>query len=123
MISGARLTRVRFKALRGTSFRLHLSGAAKLSVRIARSAPGRRHRGTCAAPTARRSRQPAQRCTRMLDVGSLRASDEQAGAVRFAFSGRVGTHRLRPGHYTATLTATNAAGRSRAVKLAFVIVR
>jgi hypothetical protein len=59
---------------------------------------------------------------RALGVGVLKRAMEAMGADRVPFSGQLGSRALAPGAYTATLTARNAAGRSRPVTLAFVVV-
>ena len=118
------LTHVHFTSTRGTSFRLRLSDAAKLGVRIARRATGpappRHVRGPdrssclgspCNAARVRSTSAACARPTSRREQSASRSADASATTV------------LRPGRYTATLTATNAGGRSRAVKLAFVIVR
>jgi hypothetical protein len=48
-----------------------------------------------------------------------------SGADKIAFEGRVSpTHRLRPGRYTVTITATNANGAtSKPQSLRFTILR
>jgi hypothetical protein len=103
-ISAARLTHKRFHAGRrvsrkvGTRFRFRLSAAATVTIRIVRL---RGHHRT---------------------IGKLTRKGH-SGANRIAFSGRIRHRKLKPGRYRAVLRATNAAGRSRAVKLRFTVVR
>jgi hypothetical protein len=59
---------------------------------------------------------------RTVVAGTLRRAHRGTGAVSIAFSGRIGRRALKPGRYTATITATNAAGTAKAAKLRFTIV-
>jgi hypothetical protein len=107
----------------GTSFHFTLSAVAKLQIRILRSTPGLRKGHLCRAPTAKLARAHAKRCTRILTVGALTRAGEAKGADSILFSGRIGHRALSPGDYTATLSASNTAGRSKPLTLRFVIVR
>jgi DNA-binding beta-propeller fold protein YncE len=111
------------KAPLGTTFRFTLSAAAKLRIVITRSAPGLRHGHSCLAPTAKLKRAHAKHCTRTLTVGTLTRSNEPKGADSIAFSGRIGHRSLSPRAYHAVLSASDAGGRSKAVTLAFIVVR
>jgi pimeloyl-ACP methyl ester carboxylesterase len=100
-ISAARLTHKRFRASARkahTSFRFRLSAAATVTISILRL---RGHHRT---------------------VGTLTRAG-RAGGNRIAFSGRVRHRTLKPGRYRAVLRATNAGGRSAAVRLRFTVVR
>jgi hypothetical protein len=105
--------------------RLHftLSAAAKLQITITRSAGGLRRGHSCVARSAKLRRAHATRCTRTLTLGTLTRASESAGADSLAFSGRIGTRVLSAGAYNVVLSASNAAGHSKAVKLGFTIVR
>jgi hypothetical protein len=107
----------------GTTFRVTLSAAAKLQITITRSAPGLRRGRSCLAPTTKLRRKHAKHCTRTLTVGTLTRSNEPRGVDSVAFSGRIGHRALPPGACNAILSASNASGRSKAVRLAFVVVR
>ncbi len=137
-ISGASVTNQRFRVARqdtaisaktrkqpprGTTFRFTLSAAAKLQIAITRAAPGLRHGHNCVAPTARLRRKHAKRCTRTLTVGTLTRASEPQGPDSVPFSGRIGHRALPPAAYTASLSASNTAGHSMTVKLAFAVVR
>ena len=111
------------KAPLGTSFHFTLSAAAKLQIAITRSAPGLRSGRGCLAPTAKLKRKHAKHCTRTLKLGTLTRSSEPKGTDSIAFSGRIGHCALSPRSYKAMLSASNAGGRSKAVTLAFVVVR
>ena len=83
-------------------FRLNRS--AEVSIRIKRVATTR---------TGRRLRNVA-----------LLKRTARTGGNRVRFSGRVGRRALRPGRYSATLTAVNAEGkRSKPATVAFRILR
>ena len=110
----------RRKPARGTTFRYTLSRSATVRIVIAQPAPGRREGGRCVAPDRRLRK--ARRCTRSLRRATL-GRTSHAGANRVAFSGRIGSRALRPGRYTATLTATAAGHTSRPQSRKFTIVR
>ena len=64
---------------------------------------------------------PGKPCTDLLPRGALHVSGKQ-GLNRVSVNGR--RPRLRPGSYTALITATDAGGRaSNAATLAFTVVR
>jgi hypothetical protein len=106
---------------RGSAFRFTLSEAARVRVILERRVIGRRSGRRCLR--ARRRVPPRLRCVRRARKGVLGRS-LVAGRARIPFSGRVGRRALRPGHYYATLIATDAAGnRSTPVRLAFTILR
>jgi hypothetical protein len=105
----------------GTSFVLTLNTSASLRLTFTRAAAGRRVHGRCVAPT-RRNRL-ARGCSRSVAAGALVFANAHTGANRIAFQGWLGRRsRLRPGRYTVTIVASNAAGRSPAALLAFTIV-
>jgi hypothetical protein len=110
------------KAPRGTTFRFTLSAAAKLQIAFTRSAPGLRRGRSCLPPTSKLKRAHAKRCTRTLTVGTLTRAHEPTGAGSAPFSGRIGHRALTTGSYRATLSASNAGGRSKPVVLSFTIV-
>ncbi len=97
-LSAVSLTRRRFRAKRGTTFRFTVSERATVTIRITRHKP-RSVRGTLKRNVAK-------------------------GPQRVAFSGRFGGKALAPGAYDVRVRATDAAGnRSRAVTLHFTILR
>ncbi len=70
-----------------------------------------------------RSLRRAQRCTRIVTRGTL-TRVSRLGRNSVAFSGRIGSRRLSPGRYQATLVATDAAGnRSSPRTISFTIAR
>ena len=115
-------TAVSARAPLGTTFRFTLSAAASVQIAITRSAAGVRSGPRCVTPNRALRRAHARGCLRSLGVGTLARTTEALGADRVPFTGRIGRHALAGAHYTATLTARNAAGASKPVTLAFVIV-
>jgi hypothetical protein len=111
------------KAPLGTIFRFTLSAPAKVTIAITRTAPGLRRGHRCLAPTAKLRRRHARHCTRTITVGTLTRSREPAGRDRIPFSGCIGNRPLSPRAYNAVLRASNAAGRSKPVRVSFIIVR
>lgn len=105
----------------GTAFRFSLDRAATVTVALSRPAAGRKVGRACRKPTRKLRKKRA--CTRWVAAGTLTRRGLAAGRRSLAFSGRVGRRALAPGRYRATLTASNAAGRSRPVTLAFTVVR
>jgi len=88
---------------------------------IAHRVLGRRVGKRCVAPT--RKLRHARRCARIFVQMTLTRTSHQ-GSNRVAFSGRIGSRKLVPGRYQATLTATDAAkNTSKAVTISFTIVR
>ncbi len=80
-----------------------------MKIVIARGRTGRRQGKRCFAP-ARRLRN-AKKCVPLTVRGTLTRTSHP-GANRVGFSGRIGSKALKPGHYQATLTATDAAKRT-----------
>jgi hypothetical protein len=137
-ISRARLTHPRFrvarqptavtaakaaKPARGSAFVFTLSSEASVKIAITRKTTGLRKGNRCVGPTRKLQRAHAKHCTRTIRVGTLTRANLTAATQRIAFSGRIGRRALVPHAFTATLIASNAAGRSRATRLAFTILR
>ncbi len=105
----------------GTTLRYTLSEAATVRIVITQARSGRRRGKRCVAPT--RSLRRARKCTRTLTRGTLTRTSHQ-GKNRVAFSGRIGSRKLAPGRYQATLTATDPAKiTSKPRTITFMIVR
>jgi hypothetical protein len=102
------------KVARGTTFRLQLSEAARVLFTIESLQPGRKVKGHCDKPT--RSNGKARPCKRYVLSGRFAANAGTASVLK-RFSGKIGTKKLSPGPYRATLTATDAAGNKSAPKL------
>ena len=88
----------KFTARAGSQLRLGLSTAARVTVKIALN--GRKSHGKCVASAKHGKACVVKRWKRTF-IGS-------SGSNTFRFSGKG----LKPGHYTATLTATDLAGKS-----------
>jgi hypothetical protein len=96
-ITRVSLTHTRFKLRTGTAFRLSLSEKANVSIAIA-------HGRTAAGTLTRKNAGP--------------------GKLSVAFNGKLGRKALKPGSYTASITATDAAGnRSKVVHVKFTVVK
>jgi len=105
----------------GTTLRYTLSEAATVRIVITQARSGRRRGKRCVAPT--RSLRRARKCTRTLTRGTLTRTSHR-GKNRVAFSGRIGSRKLAPGRYQATLTATDPAKiTSKPRTITFMIVR
>jgi uncharacterized protein (DUF2345 family) len=118
---GSRLAGVtRKRSPVGTKFSFKLNEAARVRLAFTQRVPGRRVGGRCVAPTKRNRAKP--KCTRTVTVGAL-GFNGHAGVNAVAFEGVVSRHKkLRRGRYTLVITASNAGGHSRPVKLGFTIV-
>jgi hypothetical protein len=104
----------------GTTFAFALSEPAKVTFTFTQSIAGRRLHGRCVALNRRNARKP--RCRRTVPRGTLTFAGH-AGANRVLFYGRLPRGQLlKPGRYTTTITAANAAGRSALRQLTFTIV-
>ncbi len=108
---------------RGTRIAFTLSEAARVTVAVERSLPGRRRGSACVAPR----RGLKRRCTRVVTVATPLARQLGSGKRTLVFSGRYGRggrSALRPGAYRLRLVARDSAGnRSSAVRLAFTVVK
>ncbi len=137
-LTSARLTNRRFRVARqataesartaprktsiGTTFRFTLSARATVRIEFDWSAAGLRRGHACLAPSAALKRSHARRCVRAFVAGALVRANEPPGADSIPFSGRIGSQALTPYTYDAVLTASDAAGSSRPVKVAFVVL-
>jgi PKD repeat protein len=110
------------KAPIGTSFKFELKAPAKVTIAISRSKAGVRRGKRCVARTPKTPRR-AKSCTRAVKAGTLTRSHLHNGPNAIAFSGRIGTHALKPGKYKASLTASNAKGRAKPVTVKFTVVK
>lgn len=139
IISHARLRNRHFRALKrlarmdakrvapaplGTRLDFTLSTHASLTITITRTLPGLHHRSRCVTPTTTLKHHHAKRCTRTLTAGTETPIAASAGADTLPFDGRIGASALPlpPGAYTATLSASNASGRSQPLTLPFTIL-
>jgi len=107
---------------KGTTFGYTLSEAATVRIVIAQAASGRRRGRHCVAPTRRLRK--ARTCVRLSTRGGTLTRTSHQGANRVAFSGRIGSRKLAPGRYQATITATDAAkNTSKPQTISFTIVK
>jgi len=106
----------------GTTISFRLNQVARVTATFTQRERGRQTGRTCAAPTARNRR--GRPCTRTVTAGTL-ALAGRSGKNTLVFHGRVSRVRtLKPGRYTVTLGAINAAGqRSTPKALTFTIAR
>jgi hypothetical protein len=109
-LSAVKLSAKRFTAKKGTTLKLTLSQAAKITVLITHTAKGHKVNGVC-KPNAR----TGKKCT--ITTKRTLSFTGKAGADIFSLKLRG----MAKGSYTATITAQNANGTSGAVKLAFTI--
>ncbi len=107
---------------RGTAFRFRLSEAADVTITIHRALTGRRVGKSCRKASRRLRKR--RKCTRYVRRGALRRRTLKAGSRRVAFTGRIGSTKLKAGRYRATISATDAAkNRSRSRRTSFRVVR
>jgi hypothetical protein len=93
----------------GTTFRFSLDQPADVRFAFTQTLTGRKVSGKCVAQNKRNTRNA--RCRRTVTAGTLSAAGH-AGANQLRFRGRTSSGRkLKPGRYTLTATATNAAGQ------------
>ena len=106
----------------GTTFSFNLNESARVSFAFTQRATGRRVARKCVARTRKNKNRP--RCSRTLTRGTL-SFNAHAGTNKMRFQGRITrSQNLKPGRYTVTVTATNAAGqRSLPKSLSFTIVK
>ncbi len=105
----------------GTAVRFTLNTAARVTMLIERPAQGRLVGRFCRRPSPRLRRN--LRCVRFVEVGRLTRAGVSAGRANVAFSGRIGSHALRPGAHRVRLQASNGSGVSRWVRLGFSVAR
>ncbi|HEX3909180.1 MAG TPA: hypothetical protein VHW67_00590 [Solirubrobacteraceae bacterium] len=120
---GNRLARIsRAKTPTGTTFSFSLSEQATVTFGFAQLPGGRRVGGECLPQTEKNRRKPACRRTAMAGTLTFKA---HSGTNKVAFQGRISpVEKLRPGHYTLAITATDTAGaRSAPKSLSFTIVK
>jgi hypothetical protein len=106
----------------GTTFSFSLSEPASVSLSFTQQLEGRKLGGRCVAKTHKNRKRKT--CARTEVAGALSFAGH-VGTNSVAFQGRLSAStRLKPGHYTLTILATNSAGqRSAPVSLAFTIVK
>jgi hypothetical protein len=100
-----------FTATKGTTIKLTLSRAASIKIVVTHSLTGHKVAGVCKTHV-----KMGKKCTINSQVKTLHFSGA-AGSKRFKL--RLPT--LKPGSYTARVTASDSAGRSNGVTLKFTI--
>lgn len=105
----------------GTAFRFTLNTRANVAIAIERKTRGRKVGKQCRRATRKLRKRKA--CVRWVKAGTLKRNGSAAGRRTVAFSGRIGRKALAPGSYRATIKASNSAGTSKPVTLAFTVVR
>jgi hypothetical protein len=110
---------------KGTRFTWISSEPGTAKLRIQRALPGRKvkRKGKTVCAKPRRSLRKHKKCTRF-SRGVTLTRHAKTGLNALKFTGRVKKKALKPGHYRASLTETDAAGnRSRTRHLSFRIVK
>lgn len=104
----------------GTTLKYTLSEAISVGIDVHKSVPGRKSGGNCVKPTTKLKK--AKKCTRYAVVGTFTRAGT-LGANKFAFSGRYGKKKLKPGKYRFLLYGRDAAGNNAApVDAKFTVV-
>jgi titin len=118
----AQISRRRKKLPVGTSFSFSLSEAASVSFTFTQRVTGRKVGHRC-LPKSRRNA-GRKSCTRVVTAGTLSFAGH-SGTNTVIFQGRISrSKRLKPGHYTLSVTATNPAGQTSTPRtLNFTIVK
>jgi hypothetical protein len=100
------------RAPRGSDIGIGTSESARVVLTFHRLVPGAPRGGKCKAGA--KPRRGQKRCAAKVAAGELKRT--VAGALFFAFSGRIGTKALKPGRYVLTAVANDAAGNRSAPK-------
>jgi Tol biopolymer transport system component len=103
-----RLKATRRRPAVGSTLRLTLTEAVRVTVRVDLLRPGRRVGKRCLAPRPNRRGRVCQRAIRR---GTVAFAGRQ-GANSRAFTGKIGRKLLAPGRYRATIIARDAAGNA-----------
>jgi alpha-tubulin suppressor-like RCC1 family protein len=95
---------------RGTTFSFRLDQTARVSFAFRHTTSGRKASNKCVAKTPGNANKP--HCTRTLSDGTLRIQ-AHTGSNQLHFEGPISRRaKLKPGHYSVTITATNPAGKT-----------
>jgi hypothetical protein len=120
------------RAPAGSEFQFTLSDLASVRIEITGKVKGLRRGRRCVVPRAttrhgnrKRSHhtKPAKACVTSVSMRPLTRAKVPRGDITIPFSGRIGAKALRPGTYSARLTASNAGGTTAPVKLTFTVVK
>jgi hypothetical protein len=92
----------------GTRFAVTVNQPARVTLTFTQALGGRRVHGRCRTLNA--TDRSDSRCTRSVPRGKLSLRIAAAGRHHLKFTGRVGAHRLQPGHYTVAIHASRTGG-------------
>ncbi len=120
-LTHASLTRHRFSRGHGTTFHFTLSERATVSVKLTKRAAGRVKGHACVAPTKALEHSHSRKCSRTVNIGTVKAV-EPAGSDTLKFNGKIRGRAIKPGSYSASITANNFAGETHPVGLRFTVV-
>jgi hypothetical protein len=106
----------------GTTFSYSLDKPATVTLSFTRTQPGRKVARKCVPP--KKANKKKHRCKRTIVAGTLTVTGH-TGVNRIHFQGRTSaTKKLKPGKYTATISATTTLGLTSTPKtLTFTIVK
>lgn len=93
----------------GTTLSYTLSENATATIEIQKAVSGRKSGKACVKPTTKLKK--AKKCTRYVKVKTLTRL-QLAGPNKVAFSGRIGSTKLKPGKYRFSITGTDAKGNA-----------
>jgi hypothetical protein len=119
------------RAPAGTAFQFTLSDLASVRIEITGKVKGLRHGHRCVVSRATprhgkrkpsHQTKPAKACVASVTRALTRAKVPR-GEITIPFSGRIGAKAMRPGTYTARVSASNGGGTAAPVKLTFTIVK
>jgi hypothetical protein len=110
------------KGVVGTTFSFSLDQQASVAFTFTTQETGRKVGRRCVAKTRKNAKRKS--CKLTTTAGTL-SFGGHAGTNKVVFQGRISSSRkLKPGRYTLTITATNAAGqRSNSQTLNFTVVK
>ena len=108
---------------RPLKLRIHfkLGASATVIFTVARGATGRKVKGRCVKPTNKN--RGHRKCSRLVRLRGKVTRSAPSGATTFTFDGRIGGHKLGPGSYQLTATATANGHTGSPHRVTFKIVR
>jgi len=105
----------------GTTFSFSLTEQSTVTMSFSRQISGHMAGHRCA--TGKSRRRHARKCKTSVGAGSMTRT-ALAGSDNLSFQGIVSKgHKLKPGNYTVTITATDYSGQSSPASIAFTIVK
>ncbi len=104
----------------GTTFTFTLNTPATIELTFTHRVKGREVKHECVGPTGHNEHH--RHCMRSVTVGNLILTGGHAGTDKIRFQGRLSQkHKLAPGAYTLTITASDPSGRSSSRTTKFTI--